>query len=235
MTDRELDDILYAALVVLNTPEYLELPDEPFPTSPEFEAKMENMTADPNGYEKRYRRAVRPLWRKVLTTAAAVLLVLSVSLAGVMAVSPTARAWVERVVVEWLEEYVGIHFKGEDQSVGATWRPMWLPDGFTEVDSDENTPPGYGYILYENGDGVQIDFNYAPIEEGNQFFVDEENSEYQEIVINGEKAYLFIAYNGSKYNFLVWSNSDKIVGFRLMSLLDSEGLIEIAKSVEIKK
>lgn len=232
MTDRELDDILYAALVVLNTPEYLELPDEPFPTSPEFEAKMENMMADPDGYVNKYRRAARPLWRKVLTAAAAVLLVLSVSLAGVMAVSPTARAWVERVVVEWLEEYVGIKVRGDINQVATNWRPTYLPDGFHEVFSNENVEVGYCTVVYENDELIQLDFNYIPAGKSGQFSIDREHSDCRIITINGHDGYLFETNIQGKTSFLIWSSSDKSEEFMLAGELDGDELFKIAESVE---
>lgn len=229
MTDRELDDILYAALVVLNTPEYLELPDEPFPTSPEFEAKMENMMADPDGYVKKYRRAARPLWRKVLTTAAVVLLVLSVSLASVMAVSPTARAWVERVVVEWLEEYVGFSFQGVDNQSEKNWRLTWLPDGFEQVSEDYG--PDFGYVVYASTDGGELFFDYKLTVDGNQYNVDIENKEYQLVKINGKSAYLFIANKEGFLNSLIWSSKDDSVVFQLMGNVGEKDLICMAENI----
>lgn len=232
MTDRELDDILYAALVVLNTPEYLELPDEPFPTSPEFEAKMSRMLADPKGCAKKRARAARPLWRKVLASAAAVVLVLSVSLAGVMAVSPTARAWVEHVVVQWLEEYVGIRFHGEGGENGNPWRPIWLPGGFEQVDASDYNE--YGRVVYKSSGGTEIYFEYKLVSEGNRFNVDTEHNEYKEIDLNGHPAYLFIKNEERHPNYLVWTDKEKIVAFRLMGDIDVETLIEMAKNISNK-
>ena len=232
MTDRELDDILYEALVVLNTPEYLKLPDEPFPTSERFERRMEKLLADPKGYGKRWRRAARPLWRKTLSVAATVLIVLSASLAGVFAVSPTARAWVERVAVQWLEESVGFRFHGESGDTFGPWRPTYLPEGFQEVEHFDDMFSELGSVFYEKGE-THLSFDYARQKGENQFKIDGQHTRSQTIDLDGNQGYLFTATEEGWPNYLVWTDDRVEMAYLLMGDCDEGELPKVARGVKL--
>lgn len=229
MTDRELDDILREGLIIINAPECLELPEEPFPTSERFERNMARLRADPKGYLRRLKRASRPLWRKVLSTAAAALVVLSLSLGAVMTVSPTARAWVQKVVVQWLEEYVGFQFRGDGAQSEGIWRPTWVPEGFHEVSAEywDN----YGRIVFENQYGTKIFFDYRPVVNENQLNIDSEHSDYYETIISDKKTAVFVANEDGKNTFLIWTDDDETIAFRLMGHVSDIVLLDMAKNV----
>lgn len=233
MDDRELDAILRQGLILANSPDRLNLPDEPFPTSESFERRMAQLLKHPVRYARKHRRAARPMWQKVLTKVGAAVLILTVSAGGVIFAVPSARAWAYNVVVQWLEEYVGFHFSGEEKGIGGIWRPAWLPVGFLEVSADDDG--GYGRAVYQNENGISIHFSYQPVVNGNQFNMDDEHSDYQEIILNGHVAYLFVSNFGEKNSFLVWTDSDETVAFRLSygnQENNGDDLIRIAESVE---
>lgn len=228
MTERELDDILREGLIIINTPECLALPDEPFPTSEKFERKMAKLRANPNRYLRKLKRAARPLWRKVLSTAAAVLVVLSLSLGAVMAVSPTARAWVQKVVVQWLEEYVGFQFRGDGVYREGIWGFTWLPEGFHEVSA--TYWDGCGRVTYENQYNTKIFFDYRPVVDGNQLDIDREHSVHYEEIVSGKKATIFVANEEGKNTFLIWTDDDQTIAFRLMGDVDDTVLLNMAEN-----
>lgn len=229
MTDRELDDILREGLIIINAPECLELPEEPFPTSERFERNMARLRADPKGYLRRLKRASRPLWRKVLSTAAAALVVLSLSLGAVMTVSPTARAWVQKVVVQWLEEYVGFQFRGDGAQSEGIWRPSYLPDGFQEVSKDSEDD--FGRVLFISKDGKKLYFDYKLIEDGNQFSLDVEHTQYQKAEVNGQIAHLFMQTTEEWPSCLIWTDKEDFTAFRITGNVSKDELLRIAESV----
>lgn len=228
MNEQELEDHLREALLLANSPKYLKTPEEaPFVPSRSFQRRIKRLLKNPARY---LRRQARPVWRKALEMAATLLLCLSLTLAGVLALSPTARAWVESVVVAWLEEYVVFQFTGEPVVVGGVWRPTWLPEGFKEVSAYESD--GYGTIIFEKKDGTAFSFKYQPMINENQFNVDNEHREYKEIIIDGNRAFLFMADSFSNNSQLIWLNEEKLISFRLVGMLTEEELIMIAESIE---
>lgn len=231
MDDRELDAILRQGLILANSPDRLNLPDEPFPTSESFERRMAQLLKHPVRYARKHRWAARPMWQKVLTKVGAAVLILTVSAGGVIFAVPSARAWAYSVVVQWLEEYVGFHFSGERAEIVGMWRPAWWPEGFLEISSDDTDE--YGSVAYQNQNGTLIRFSYQAIADGNQFNMDNEHSENEEIMLNGQIAYLFISETNEKSNFLMWTDSSGKIAFTIMGNLEKDDLIKMAESVSL--
>ena len=107
MTDQELDTLMRRVLL-----DSLKLDAEStasgelaFEPTHHYQRQMAAMVKDPLKWE---RRRARPLWKNVAQKAAVILLVFSLSLGSLMAVSPTVRAAVVRWVTEWYETHVCI-------------------------------------------------------------------------------------------------------------------------------
>ena len=105
MTEAEFDDLLRRALIQAVREEYAPVLAEaeagpPPDFSAHYRRRRLKMLNDPFGYVK---RAARPVWRKALRGAACILLVAALAFGSLMAVSPTARAWVQEVFTQWLE------------------------------------------------------------------------------------------------------------------------------------
>ena len=103
MTDQELDTLMRRVLL-----DSLKLDAEStasgelaFEPTPRYQRQMAAMLKDPLKWE-------RPLWKNVAQKIAVILLVFSLSLGSLMAVSPTVRAAVVRWVTEWYETHVCI-------------------------------------------------------------------------------------------------------------------------------
>lgn len=229
MDDRELDAILRQGLILANSPDRLNLPDEPFPTSESFERRMAQLLKHPVRYARKHRRAARPMWQKVLTKVGAAVLILTISAGGVIFAVPSARAWAYNVVVQWLEEYVGFHFSGEETGIVGKWRPLWIAKSCQESSADDSDEDGR--VEYSNHNGIVIHFSYQAIVDGNQFNMDNEHSHNEVITLNGQTAYLFISETEEKKNFLMWTDSDQKVAFVLMGNIGREDLIKMAESV----
>ena len=137
MTDQELDTLMRRVLL-----DSLKLDAEStasgelaFEPTPRYQRQMAAMVKDPLKWE---RRRARPLWKNVAQKIAVILLVFSLSLGSLMAVSPTVRAAVVRWVTEWYETHVvyrhlGAPMTGEIPQYTITD----LPDGYVE-DSEQN-------------------------------------------------------------------------------------------------
>ena len=137
MTDQELDTLMRRVLL-----DSLKLDAEStasgelvFEPTTRYQRQMAEMVKDPLKWE---RRRARPLWKNVAQKAAVILLVFSLSLGSLMAVSPTVRAAVVRWVTEWYETHVvyrhlGVPVTGEIPQYTITD----LPDGYVE-DSEQN-------------------------------------------------------------------------------------------------
>ena len=96
MTDRELDRMMQHVLLdAIKRDCEKETDDVPaFKPTHHYQRQMAEMLKDPLKWE---RRRARPLWKNVAQKAAVILLVFSLSLGSLMAVSPTVRAAVVRL------------------------------------------------------------------------------------------------------------------------------------------
>ena len=69
-------------------------------TSAYFQNQMQRMIENPMRWAKQRRK---PIWKQVMQTAAAILIVCSLTLGSIMVVSPTARAAIIEWAIEWYE------------------------------------------------------------------------------------------------------------------------------------
>lgn len=226
----KLDVFLHKALLVANSPKVLGLDDDlELPAlSENFQRQMERLLANPNGY---IRWKQRPLWRKVLRLVVCAALIVAVTLGAAIAVSPMFRSWVTQVVIEWLEENTKFHFGGSSGNEGSgSWRPTWLPEGYTlAFESDQFE---HGYVTYENAEGLYIDFNYTYSEDESYFNVDNEHGDYEKIIVNEMEAHLIRSNVSGWPSHLMWPSQKERVAFLLSGDIPIEEMIRIAESVE---
>ena len=160
MTEPELDRRIRTALLQANWAEYALSPGEEEPELPAgLRRRMRPLLADPFGRRRRARRALG-------RCAAAAVLALSVSFGALMAVSPDARAWVQRVTVQILEKYTTIRFAGESGASGqpGDWAPTWLPEGYVLESAEVRHLAGFSimYVYYTiPGEEPFIRFRYC--------------------------------------------------------------------------
>lgn len=196
--------------------------------SPRYRRRRLEMCNRPFAY---YKKATRTLWRKALHSAACILLVAAVSLGAVMAVSPTARAWVQEVVSQWFQTHTRFVFTGSPNAGTETgaWKTGYLPEGF-EI-AEEIVGTQVTEVRYQNGEGETIYLHYMLNEGGASISVDNEHQGYVELQINGNSAYLMKAEEEGAWNNLIWTDDESGVAFKLMSAIDSRELIRMAESI----
>lgn len=132
MAEKPFDTLLRQALLDANWREWLPLWEgakEPA-FSPDYRRWRMRLLSDPFGWVK---KRLRPLWARVLRTAACLLLASAVALGSLMVVSPTVRAavlgWLRSVGTGWVN-YIGT-VETQEHDAPPAWRPTWLPEGFT--------------------------------------------------------------------------------------------------------
>ena len=227
--ERALEERIRRLLLEGNRPEALGLCEDGLePVPPEVEARLAPLLRDPFRVAK---RRARPVWQKILRTAACAVLALSVALGAAMAVSPQVREWVLNVVINWTQggtEFRGTGVLPEGTEIGV-WRLEGVPEGFVEIRRSED--PGRYTIRYDNEQSDRLTFTYQLMQEGYMFDTDNEHSIYSEHIINGQVAYLFSSNTEGRMSVLIWFSEDETIGFRLMGDFSGSELLEMAQTV----
>lgn len=235
----EFDKMLRSALMDAARAEWEQVMEEP-QAEPEFSARYlrerKRLLKDPFGYAK---RKSRPMWKKVLQTAASIVLVAGIGLGGVLAVSPEARAWVVwRMSVAQGEDFA-VFTKPEhmDGLLDASrFQPTYIPDGF-EMVWEDRAPDAWLKLDYEDGAGNYIDYRAVSLSSSVDFsfHLDNEHSDSFEISVNGLPATLMVANTEGYSSYLVWMDGEAGVAYCITATLDREELIQIAESVTYNK
>lgn len=233
MTDREFDALLRRALTdnVRARQARVFADGLPLPEHTRRYLRWEKkLLADPFGFA---RRQARPVWKKALQTAASILLCFAVLFGAVMAVVPSARAWVVDRVIYWMEDFTRFRFYDEEaQGLSANWRPAYIPEGFEEVGADWGESSHLLYLTYENSAGGKIVLSALPAEQNFSFNVDNEHSDYHEVEINGQPASLFVSNTEGYPSYLIWTSADQSTAFQISANVSTDEILRIAENAQ---
>ena len=237
MTDQELDTLMRRVLL-----DSLKLDAEStasgelaFEATPRYQRQMAEMVKDPLKWE---RRRARPLWKNVAQKAAVILLVFSLSLGSLMAVSPTVRAAVVRWVTEWYETHVVYRFSGEQLSGEMPQYEITdLPGGYVE---DERVDwPTYISIIYRKANDENapwIYLRYVYMQQGTVNNIGTEGADIIPVTVNGIEGQLYLARNPDESDSTItWIDPDKNIAFVVDAALDADSILHIAESVSLVK
>ena len=237
MTDQELDTLMRRVLL-----DSLKLDAEStasgelaFEPTPRYQRQMAAMVKDPLKWE---RRRARPLWKNVAQKAAVILLVFSLSLGSLMAVSPTVRAAVVRWVTEWYETHIVYRYSGE-QITGEM--PQYeitdLPEGYVE---DERVDwPTYISIIYrktndENASWIYLQYVY--MQQGASSNFGTENADIIPVTVNGLEGQLYLTKDSEQSDSTItWIDPDENILFAVSAALGDDDILHIAESVSLVK
>lgn len=220
------DDFLRNALLLANSPQVMGLDGEAPASSPRFQRRMDRLLAAPFRRAKWAQR--RPGAGGLRRVAAVAALVLSASL-FVAALQFNARAFFQNVVIDWNTHSVAFVFQGTAEGELGRWEPGYLPEGFEQTDATEFV--GTWNITYQNKNGDTISLDYTLIEQGTSFNLDSEHSDHEQISINGRLAELFRSNTPGWPSFVVWTDQKGTTVFLLLSEIDPDELVAIAKSI----
>ena len=237
MTDQELDTLMRRVLL-----DSLKLDAEStasgelaFEPTPRYQRQMAAMVKNPLKWE---RRRARPLWKNVAQKAAVILLVFSLSLGSLMAVSPTVRAAVVRWVTEWYETHVVYRFSGEQLSGEMPQYEITnLPEGYVE---DERVDwPTYISIIYRKANDENapwIYLRYVYMQQGTVNNIGTEGADIIPVTVNGIEGQLYLARNPDESDSTItWIDPDKNIAFVVDAALDADSILHIAESVSLVK
>ena len=235
MTDRELDRMMQHVLLdAIKRDCEKETDDVPaFKPTRHYQRQIAAMLKDPLKWE---RRRARPLWKNVAQKAAVILLVFSLSLGSLMAVSPTVRAAVVRWVTEWYETHIVYRYSGE-QITGEM--PQYeitdLPEGYIE---DERVNwPSYVSVVYQNkdtGKTIYLDCTYMQQGSASDYVTD--GVEVVPVTVNGLSGQLFLTDDWeNKWNTITWIDAERNLQFEIDANVNRDVILHMAESVSLVK
>ena len=160
MTDQELDRLMRHVLMD-GVEQKSEQPSEAdngeaptFQPSPRYQRQITAMKRDPWAWAKKKQR---PAWKKYAQTAAALLLVAGLGLAA----SPTARADIVRLAVEWNQNRASFVYSGPDVGDELPCYVLGdLPEGYVQTDW-QRLGPALVAADYESADGDYLYLDYS--------------------------------------------------------------------------
>jgi len=189
-----------------------------------FSAKFEKKI------KKLKRRADHPVLYQTMHRVASIILAILIAGSAWIAVDAEARA----AFVGWLrkveETYVAYIFGTKTSAyAGRTaYRPTWLPDGYTELYSDDSEDTVF--VAYSNGTGQMMNFSYIHAPDETKWLVDRNNTVITQVKVNDSTATLFISTDPNNASAIMWSTADN-TAFYISAFLDNIELIRIAESV----
>ena len=237
MTDRELDRMMQHVLLdAIKRDCEKETDDVPaFKPTRHYQRQMAAMLSDPLKWA---RKRARPIWKSALQKVAMILLVFTLSLGSLMAVSPTVRAAVVRWVTEWYETHVVYRFSGEQI---ADEMPQYevtdLPEGYAETERVEW--PSYVSIIYqkvndENAPWIYLQYIYMQQGASSNFEI--ENADIIPVTVNGLEGQLYLTKDSEQSDSTItWIDPNENILFAVSAALGADDILHIAESVSLVK
>lgn len=237
MTDQELDRLMQRVLLdAVKLDCERETGNAPsFVPTPRYQRQMTAMLADPLKWA---RKRARPVWKRVIQKAAVILLVFSLSLGSLIAVSPTVRAAVVRWVTEWFDTHITYRYSGETL-IGEM--PQYeitdLPKGYVEDENQRIEGPNYVGIVYRSetdADADPIYFDYMYMQQGSASDYAVEDTTILQVTVNGMEGYLYLTTIPEQSDSTItWIDSANNIQFSVDAALDEVGILHIAESVSL--
>ena len=165
--------------------------------------------------------------------AAAIFVVTTTVIFGILIFNPEVRAAVKNTAVEWYDKFTSYIFKVEttdtdiDKEKKIRWKPEYLPTEYCE-----NWAEKLGRVTnieFVNDLDNTIFLSYRPEENNTNISVDNENHLLESVTINGHEAYIAKATNDDFENGVIWSMEGYT--FSIWSKEPVDELIKIAQSI----
>ena len=220
MTDQELDRLMRHVLMD-GVEQKSEQPSEAdngeapaFQPSPRYQRQITAMKRDP--------------WKKYAQTAAALLLVAGLGLAA----SPTARADIVRLAVEWNQNRASFVYSGPDVGDELPCYVLGdLPEGYVQTDW-QRLGPALVAADYESADGDYLYLDYSYMQQGGGTFIDMEEGEVIETRVNGMEGYFFQDADPEAFDILTWIDTRQNIQFTLGGCMDLDQALVLADGLE---
>lgn len=230
MTDQELDRMLRRALLDAADQEAQTPPETEVPLSEGHRRRMREMLRDPLLW---FRLRNPYPWRTVARRAAVVLLMLSLSAAMVLAVSPKARADIVRWTMEQNGRRVEFRYHGDGPAQALPqYRIAALPEGYTETEraeADWNVR-----VAYECTGKQWIRFSYLYMQDGTASSMDiTESDTVKDVTVSGMSGKLILTQSPESANAIIWFDTAQNLMFSIHANVDESVIITMAESVSL--
>lgn len=235
MTDQELDQMMRRALLDAAAQEAEALPQEPPELSPRHGRSMRAMLRDPLAWARSRRRpALRTAARHAAARhAAAVLLVLVLSAAVLVTVSPQVRADITRWVAEQTGNVLDFQFRGDSPAQPIPqYQITALPEGYVETERTDALDAGN--VTYKNSDGDTILLDYAYMQDGalHRIILNDTDT-MSDIRVSGMPGKLIISSLEDHDSYVTWIDGASNMQFTVSAAIDEVSIIAIAESVSL--
>lgn len=235
MTDQELDQMMRRALLDAAAQEAEALPQEPPELSPRHGRSMRAMLRDPLAWARSRRRpALRTAARHAAARhAAAVLLVLVLSAAVLVTVSPQARADITRWVAEQTGNVLDFQFRGDSPAQPILqYQITALPEGYVETERTDALDAGN--VTYKNSDGDMILLDYAYMQDGalHRIILNDTDT-MSDIRISGMPGKLILSTEEKNFNRILWIDAAQNLQFTITAAAEESVIIAMAESVSL--
>ena len=227
MTDQELDRLMRHVLMDgVEQETETDARDIPaFQPSPRYQRQMAAMQRDPLAWS---RKKQRPAWKKWAQTAAALLLAAGLGLAA----SPTARADIVRLAVEWSQNRASFVYSGPDVEGELPCYVLGdLPEGFVQT-GWQRLGPAMAAADYENAAGDCLYLDYSYMQQGGGTFIDMDEGEVIQTQVNGMKGYFFQDADPEAFDILTWTDTRQNIQFTLGGCMDLDQALALAKGLK---
>lgn len=230
MTDQELDQMMRRALLDAAAQEAEALPQEPPELSPRHGRSMRAMLRDPLAWARSRRR---PALRTAARHAAAVLLVLVLSAAVLVTVSPQARADITRWVAEQTGNVLDFQFRGDSPTQPIPqYQITALPEGYVETERTDSFAAGN--VTYKNSDGDMILLDYAYMQDGaSSSFILNDTDTMSDIRVSGMPGKLILSTEEKNFDCILWIDAAQNLQFTISAAADESVIIAMAESVSL--
>lgn len=230
MTDQELDQMMRRALLDAAAQEVEALPQEPPELSPRHGRSMRAMLRDPLAWARSRRR---PALRTAARHAAAVLLVLVLSAAVLVTVSPQVRADITRWVAEQTGKVLDFQFRGDSPAQPIPqYQITALPEGY--VETERTTNDWITHVEYTCADKNWITFSYVYMHDGaSTGFSLSDGDKVQDVTVGNLPGKLILAQDPEVKNALIWIDSAQNLQFSIIADVDESVIIAMAESISL--
>lgn len=235
MTDQELDQMMRRALLDAAAQEAEALPQEPPELSPRHGRSMRAMLRDPLAWARSRRRpALRTAARHAAARhAAAVLLVLVLSAAVLVTVSPQVRADITRWVAEQTGNVLDFQFRGDSPAQPIPqYQITALPEGYVETERTDALDAGN--VTYKNSDGDTILLDYAYMQDGalHRFILNDTDT-MSDIRVSGMPGKLILSTEEKSFDCILWIDAAQNLQFTITAAAEESVIIAMAESVSL--
>ena len=167
------------------------------------------------------------LYRRILHTAAMVILSMSI-LFGALMLHPEARQAIINLVVTWYEDHIKYSFRDKDAAaLPQKWEFGYIPEGFTLL--SEERLDDFCMFIYERSDGVLLKIIITNESRGG--YLDNEHYDIKKISFRNGVADLYQSQDNMFPNKIVWHREDLRVLTAINGMISLDELLLILENM----